>query len=259
MAFYSKFIWADLSTYNIEEALGFYHTTFGWAYHESNIHNESPYFMAHQSNRNIAGIYELPEEFRKQNFPSFWMPYIHVQDVQSIVEKARSYREATIEVPPTLMADGSKIALIRDPLGAGFTIYEGDAQTSFRAPVHGELIWFELHVSLVIKVQPFYENLLDWEIDYNSESAQALISLQNGVPIANIYELPKAFRCGYEYWIPTFGVMQYESYCNAVDQAGGTVDKGFGDGRKAIVDSQGASFMVANKDYIKKTVRNYTF
>ncbi len=247
MSFQSTFIWTDLSTYQLEEAKNFYQSTFHWHYQIDEQVAEGPYLMAYLGNQYVAGMYELPLAFQGKHFPSFWMPYIHVKDVKATVTLAESFHNVRIELPPTSFSDGSTIALVRDPLGAGFTVYEGPIQKKTLKPGHGVLQWFELHVSRLQTVIPFYERLFGWRIEFQNNEQQALISSVEGDPIANFYELSEAFRGGYEYWIPTFQVGAIDPYCQQVQHSNGKVFQIFGDGRQLVNDSQGAAFIVSTK------------
>ena len=64
-----------------------------------------------------------------------------------------------------MKANLGKVALIRDPQGSGFTVYEGDQLTHTRTLNEpGTLIWNELHVSNAAKVIPFYEGIFNLDI-----------------------------------------------------------------------------------------------
>ncbi|EGJ32900.1 putative lactoylglutathione lyase family protein [Moorena producens 3L] len=234
----------DLSTYQLDEAKNFYASTFHWKYQVDEPTLEGPYLMAHLGNQYVAGIYELPQAFKKKNFPSFWMPYLNVQDANATVSQALDFEGVSIELPPTTLSDGSTIALIRDPLGAGFTVYEGVIPNRPLRAGHGIPMWFELHLSRLREVIPFYEQLFNWKVDLIGDESEALISLQDGTPIANFYELPEEFRGGYEYWIPTFQIEAMDQYLPTVKTSGGSYASIFGANRKLVFDSQGATFIV---------------
>ena len=65
----------------------------------------------------------MPEKFQSIRMPSFWMSYIHVQNIEETVRVAKA-NGAIIEVSPEAAPGGGLVALIRDPAGAGFTCYE---------------------------------------------------------------------------------------------------------------------------------------
>lgn len=78
-----------------------------------------------------------------------------------VSEIAKEFDEAKVELTDDFY--GGKIALIRDPQGAGFTIYDGGKLDS-RKNKAGHMLWNELHVSSTSSVIPFYERLFGWTI-----------------------------------------------------------------------------------------------
>ena len=119
----NKFIWADLSSYEPEKTKRFYESVFGWNYYDSNN-----YLTAYNGNVEVVGLYQTPVKFQQMKMPSFWMSYIQVESVSETVEKARELG-GIIELVDLENSIGG-VALIRDVLGAGFTVYEGEMLNS---------------------------------------------------------------------------------------------------------------------------------
>ena len=82
---HGDFTWIDLSTFDVPATKKFYGTCFGWEYSE----DESGYVNGARSGTPCAGLYEMPEFFQKINMPSFWMTYISVTGIDSVVAKAK--------------------------------------------------------------------------------------------------------------------------------------------------------------------------
>ena len=61
-----NFIWADLSTYAPEKSKDFYQKVFGWQFH-----NEADYWLAYNGTKTIAGLYETPDFFKKNQNAAF--------------------------------------------------------------------------------------------------------------------------------------------------------------------------------------------
>lgn len=191
-------IFSDLSTYSPKETIPFYENVFGWSFI-----NEYDYYTAFIEDKAIIGLYETPEKFKLMKMPHFWMTYIKVKNVKLIVDKAHLLG-GIVEIEQTLEGFG-KVALIRDPSGAGFTIYEGNYLQNTRTENQvSTLIWNELHVSNALKVIPFYENLFNWEFQ-NIENGIYNIYYEN-IHLANLLEIPNVYKGKYEYWISSFGV-----------------------------------------------------
>lgn len=118
-----RFVWTDLSTFDVREATRFYSKVFGWKFWD-----QDGYQLARRRSTVLAGVYEMPEPFQSINMPSFWMSYVAVDDVAATVERARQHPQAIIEVESDDFGDG-RVALIRDPAGAGSRSTKGRAST----------------------------------------------------------------------------------------------------------------------------------
>ena len=107
------FAWTDLSTFDTGAARAFYAALFGWRFDE-----QDGYHYAQVGSRKSAGVFAMPRKFQEMGLPSFWMSYISVTDIDQVVERAKE-QGAIVEVQPTTFMDQGRIALIRDPAGAG--------------------------------------------------------------------------------------------------------------------------------------------
>ncbi|MEO1518222.1 MAG: VOC family protein [Bacteroidota bacterium] len=230
----NSFIWTDLSTYQPAESSRFYHTIFDWQIHEDN-----GYRVAYQGGKEIAGIYETPAFFQKINMPHFWMNYLQVAEVATIVEKARRLG-ARVEMEKQAFY-GGQIALIRDPMGAGFTVYDGDRLRQASGSFHGAVMGRELHVSNAAKAIDFYSTLFDWQFVEGDYPTRFDALLPDQTHVASVEELDNALKGKYEYWVTIFGVANLPLAHQKILAEGGTlvVDEG---NRRIFTDSQGEAF-----------------
>ncbi len=231
----NNFVFADLSTYELATAKQFYSAVFNWFYDSS-----SDYSMATHGGNEISGLYETPQKFKEMNMPSFWMSYIQVNSVERTVEQATELG-GIIEVVD-LNSPIGKIALIRDPAGAGFTIYEGDLLNSRYENSKNALVWNELHVSSVAKVAPFYEGIFNWSIKAAGNDTYNVLN-GAGEKISTIRQIDNSIKGKYEYWGVFFAVENVQKTKNIVLQNGGSLiyeDENF----TALADSFGAFFHI---------------
>ena len=216
---------ADLSTYTLENTISFYEKIFGWKYYK----NEN-YYIAFLGNIEVAGLYETPEKFKQMRMPHFWMTYIQVENMDDTIKKAKKIG-GIIEMGYKLKNYG-KVALIRDPQGAGFTIYEGDKLKNVRTKnTINTLIWNELHVSNTSKVIPFYQEIFDWKIKQTKQGFYTVLNCKNE-HITNILEISNKYKGSYEYWVCTFGVKNLQKTKNQILENGG--NKIFNDGNRIL-------------------------
>ncbi|CAL2085884.1 VOC family protein [Tenacibaculum sp. 190524A02b] len=206
---------ADLSTYTPQKTMAFYKALFNWKYYQ-----ENDYFMAYINNTAITGLYETPPKFKQLRMPHFWMTYIQVKNVTKIIENVEK-NGGRIEISYELDVN-EKVALVRDPLGAGFTIYEGSKLKNARTKdTKNTLIWNELHVSNLGKVIPFYQNIFHWEFKKIRDDFYYIIN-EEKLHIGDILEIPNSYKGKYEYWVCTFGVENLKLVKQKVMENGGS-------------------------------------
>lgn len=232
----NNFIFADLSTYTPKETMVFYETVFGWTYYESD-----GYYSAYKGNKEICGLYETPEKFKQMRMPHFWMSYIQVNSVDQTVDKVKKLGGIIEMVDESVLG---KVALIRDPQGSGFTVYEGENLTHTRTQNEANtLIWNELHVSDAANVIPFYEGIFNWDF-VNRGNGTYNIQTHNGDHIADLMEIPNDFKGKYEYWVCSFGVEDLSKTRDKILNLGGTLVSDEGDKILMTDNSQEAFFYV---------------
>lgn len=188
----NHFVFADLSTYDLSTAKQFYSQVFDWEY----ITEDGSYHMATHGGKEIAGIYETPKKFKDMNMPSFWMSYIQVASVTDTVARARQLG-GIIELVD--IKNAGAIALIRDPLGAGFTIYEGTVLDHRYEDRTNALVWNELFISNIQKIKPFYEGIFNWKISKVEGQRYDILNTQERT-IGNVNVVSNDIKGTYEYW-----------------------------------------------------------
>ena len=237
------FVWADLSTFDISLAKRFYSQCFGWKYQEIG----DGYVSAQLGEQPAAGLFTMPEKFQSIGMPSFWMSYIQVDEIEEVVRLAEQHG-AKIEVKPQPAPGGGRVALIRDPAGAGFTCYEGDdpgGKDSSGAP--GRQAWNELHVSNLATVESFYTHVFGWHIQATdvSDRYEIFLSKDRSEPIAGIQVTSNDIKGEKEYWGVYFSVSDFAKATKQIEKHGGHVEpeQPLGSQRSMLAyDNQDAAF-----------------
>ncbi len=234
------FTWVDLSTFDVNSAQQFYHHVLGWDYSPDG----TDYITCSSAGLSSAGLYEMPAFFQKINMPSFWMTYIAVNDIDAVVEKAKQLG-GKIEL--TEKSYDGKVALIRDPAGAGFTCYEGNLlRVTHDAHTNGRWCWSELFVSDLAKVQPFYTALFGWRLETEGWDRYSIIHQDLG-RIGAIQVADNSIKGDKEFWAVYFTVENLQQVTAAIEQAGGQVIDQYdnADGKHLLAyDDQGAAFFL---------------
>lgn len=257
----SNFVWTDLSSYDTKDSRTFYEAVFGWKSYDMGKMASEPgdqfgmdqvsYHVAMQRNEPAAGIFDMPPFFQTIKMPPFWMSYLAVDDIEAVVARACSIEGAIVDVEPTPFGEGM-MALTRDPLGAGFTCYEGpsiDAKDD--GSTYGRMVWNELITDSIAAVEPFYRTVLGFDLVPDNSFGIKRVKVMNaaGEEIAGIQELDSSIRSEKVYWLPFFSIDGLDDFAARVKFAGGTeVSRtSFGGGFDTAIyyDNTGAAFAVA--------------
>lgn len=211
-----KFIWADLSSYTPDKSIAFYKNVFGWS-----IENLNEYYLCYLEDKAVAGIFETPAPLKKIAMPHFWMSYFQVNNTEKTVALAKELN-AKVEVNPTEFYNGH-IALIRDPQGAGFTIYDGQDLSFSTLSKHGVISKTELHVSNVKNVLSFYSALFDWKIIEGKYKNEYVVASQNNDSNIVIKRFENKLKGKYEYWVTTILVDNLVTTAQRAIENGGSI------------------------------------
>ncbi len=257
----SNFVWADLSSYDVAASRRFYEAVFGWTYHDIGRMAAGPddrfgmdqvtYHVATRGDRPAAGLFDMPPFFQKIKMPPFWMSYLAVDDIEAVVARARAIEGVSIDVEPTPFGEGT-MALIRDPLGAGFTCYDGpDIDSKGDGSASGLMVWNELITASIPAVEPFYRSVLGLDVVEDAEFDGHRVKLINpdGEEIAGIQAVDENVRSEKVYWIPFFSVDTLAEFTPRLAKASGGLmsrtDFGAGYESALCYDNTGAAFGVA--------------
>ena len=191
MAQHGHFLWCDLSSYRPDVTRPFYSDLFGWRF------SGDGYAMATDGAAPVAAIFEMPQKSQDMGLPSFWMSYMGVRDADAAVETAKALG-GKVEVGPLPFDGGGRFALIRDPLGAGFTAYEGDALEG-----RGNRLGHTLVVSDAAAVMPFYTALFGWQFGADSGGTRTIEAGDR--TLAHLHEIPdERIRGKEQFWAVLF-------------------------------------------------------
>ncbi|MCB9749633.1 MAG: VOC family protein [Myxococcales bacterium] len=233
--------WVDLATFDVAAARRFYARVFGWTYSL----DHAGYVQCAARGCPSAALYTMPAFFERINMPSFWMSYVAVAELDWVVETAR-----TLGGRVELEERGAfgKIALIRDPSGAGFTCHEGQWMQSPRDPTrHGRWAWSELLVSELAAVRSFYAELFGWRVTALGGERHAILD-GRGETIATIQVASTDVKGGADFWAVYFAVDDRAAAARAVEDAGGQLlgEHVNAEGVHLLArDDQGAAFFLS--------------
>lgn len=115
-------VWTELWTTDPEAAVGFYKEVLGYEHRGMDFDGETYHVFTRDEDLR-AGILKTPFTGVEPN----WVPYILVDDISTIIERARKLGGRVLAEPQEKLGKG-EVALIADPSGAAFFVHESGEQ-----------------------------------------------------------------------------------------------------------------------------------
>ena len=113
--------WNELQTRDPEAAGEFYSRLFGWETVPIEDDGRVVYMTIKNAGKQDGGLLPMTEQ---HDAPSFWIPYFTISSRDAAMEKARSLGGAVLVGPLDLPS--GKIAVLSDPQGAAFAVFESE-------------------------------------------------------------------------------------------------------------------------------------
>ncbi len=175
-----SFCWIELATSDQNAAKDFYGALFQWTAVDSAMGPSEFYTMFMLEGRNAAAAYTIRPEQRSQGVPPHWMIYIAVDNANETAKRAGELG-AKILAPPFDVFDYGRMAVIQDPTGAIFSIWEKKKHAGIGiAGVPGTLCWADLIVADPETAKKFYSDLFGWKISAGDKDASGYLHIMNG-------------------------------------------------------------------------------
>jgi uncharacterized protein len=238
------FCWVELSTTDQDAAKGFYAQLFGWESDDRPVGEGSVYSMQVLGGRQVAAIAGQPQAQRDAGVPPLWNSYVSVEDADETADRAARLG-ATVHAPPFDVLQAGRMAVIADPQGAFFMLWQPNEHRGAQlvnAP--GALVWNELQTTDLDASSGFYSGLFDWTIEPFPESPEPYLSIKAGG--ANNGGIRKLEGPAPPSWLVYFGTDDLDGALAKVGELGGGTVAGPIDiqiARIAVVqDPQGAVF-----------------
>jgi predicted enzyme related to lactoylglutathione lyase len=153
---HGRFVWRDLLSTNLDAAKRFYGELFGWTTKE--FPGPSPYYVLQAGEKMVGGM--MPVQ-KGESYPSFWMSYVSVSDVDACADRAKN-AGGKIHRAPTDIPTVGRFAIIGDPNGAttaAFKSVNGDPKQVMAA---GEFCWESLQTPNPTTDVDFYKKVYGW-------------------------------------------------------------------------------------------------
>lgn len=244
------FCWVELATSDNEAAKRFYTELFGWTFADNPMGPDMVYTMLKKDDKEVGALYKMMPEMKERGIPPHWMSYASTPNADDSVAKAESLG-GTIMQPPFDVMEHGRMAVIQDPTGAVFSLWQPKQHRGaglVNAP--GSLCWNELMTTDTNKAGDFYAGLFGWGKDVQSFGPMEYTMFTNdGRPTAGMLQITREMGPIPPNWLIYFAVDDSDATVQKASELGANVMKPADDipgiGRFAILtDPQGAAFAI---------------
>ena len=247
------FSWPELGTVDTQAAKRFYTSLFGWQFKDTDMGPNGVYTIFTLNGRDVSAMYTLMPEMLKNGVPPNWGSYVTVENTDRAAEKAKSLG-ATVVMAPIDVMDHGRMAVIQDPQGATFSVWQPKnhiGATVLNEP--GSLAWTQLNAKDTAGAKKFYPALLGWKVQ-DDEMPAAMGGgayttwLKADGPAGGMMTMPKEAPAP-SHWLPYFAVANVDAVATQAGTLGALTyvppTDIPGTGRFAVLaDPQGATFAI---------------
>jgi len=245
------FCWIDLGAHDAAAAKRFYTAFFGWTAEDMQYGAaETDVYTTYKlGGRAVAASYPMDADQKAMGMPSSWLSYVAVESADAGAARAKELG-ATIMAEPFDVMEVGRMALVQDPAGALFALWQAGTHPGFGVRGDpGSLGWNELATNDPAKARDFYTGLFGWRTDVMNVGMEYTVFLDDQGPLAGAYALTPEMEGMPTCWLPYFSVEDPDALAAKAASLGGTVLKEAADipgiGRFAMLrDPQGAMFYV---------------
>jgi uncharacterized protein len=212
------FSWTDLATTDTEAAKRFYTELFGWQTEDNPLPGGGTYTMLRKDGGYAAALSAGPE-----GQPPFWNAYVTVDSADDAAARAKDLG-ATVFMEPFDVLEAGRMAVIADPTGAAFSVWE--PRDSIRATivnVPGALTLTQLNTPDPGRALEFYSELFGWRSESVGGGDQPYWGIYVGDRLnAGLMQMP-AEGGAPPHWLVYFGSDDVDADAGRVGELGGRV------------------------------------
>src|SRR6185295_5101753 len=155
-----NFCWVELGTTDQAAAKKFYQTLFGWDSTDQPTGPDETYTMFKKGGQDVAAGYRLRPD--QKGVPPNWQVYVSVASADDAVAKAKDLG-AKVLAPPFDVFDAGRMAVVQDPTGAVFAVWEAKRNKGLGViDEPGAFCWAELMARDLPRATTFYKSLFGW-------------------------------------------------------------------------------------------------
>jgi predicted enzyme related to lactoylglutathione lyase len=174
-----SFAWIELATTDQNAAKAFYTSLLSWSFVDFPMGPAGVYTMFSLKDRSSGAAYTISAEELAQHIPPHWQLYIAVDSADETAKRATELGGKVVLGPFDVDTHG-RMALIQDPTGAFFSIWQAKAHLGTGIQNEpGTLCWADLNTKDSKKASDFYAGLFGWKIEPGQDGT-GYLHIKNG-------------------------------------------------------------------------------
>jgi predicted enzyme related to lactoylglutathione lyase len=173
-----SFCWNELSTTDQNAAKEFYSSLFGWAVKDEPMGPGDFYTSFHIGGQEVGAACTLNPDLRAAGVPPNWKLYIAVESADAVTERAAK-AGGKLLAPAFDVMDIGRMAVIQDPTGAVFSVWQARKNTGFQLTGEpGTHCWADLNTPDPTRARQFYTDVFGWS--FVEDTSTGYLRIQNG-------------------------------------------------------------------------------
>jgi uncharacterized protein len=241
------FCWIEINVTDHEGEKRFYSSLFGLSAEDTALPNGETYTILRKEGNDIAGL----SKPGRPGVPAHWMVYIAVASAGEAARKAEELGGKVVAPPFDVMEYG-RMAVLQDPTGAAFSIWEPRGHQGFgRLCEPGAPFWFELTTPDTAAAIQFYTALFGWTVQETSPTpiGPYRVFSKDGKLVGGLIAALEAWGSSVPLWVSCMQVDDCDAAVARATELGGKAFEGPTDipgfGKYAnLQDPDGAKFQI---------------
>jgi len=175
-----EFCWIELATSNQSAGKSFYAALFGWTARDIPTGPNEVYSLLELEGRIAAGAFAINASESAAGVPPHWHLYVSVASADESAKKAGELGGKVVEGPFDV-GDRGRAALLQDPSGAFFSVWEGKKRSGVGVKGEpGAFCWADLSTPDQARAKTFYEGLFGWKLKPGEGKESGYLHIVNG-------------------------------------------------------------------------------
>lgn len=174
-----SFCWIELGTTDQQAAKTFYSNLLGWTVNDFPMGPGETYSMFQLNGRDTGGGYTLRKDQRDQGVPAHWMLYIAVENADATAARI-TQAGGTVIAPPFDVMDFGRMAVLQDPTGAMFSIWQPKQHRGIGISGDNTLCWADLNTNDPERAAKFYADVFGWSVMKSDHDTSGYLHIKNG-------------------------------------------------------------------------------